>query len=132
MKGRGTSHSELPALSSQQSDILFAKRRPKDEEHPAMKQKLLLTAAVFAAAVLAGCQSNPERAGASGVPNAAEQACLRDVTQKTNNPDVVLLGSEPYQGGARYVRVGVGPDRAVWQCIGHSSGSTSEIMYLGQ
>jgi len=96
-----------------------------------MKQKLYLAASVLAAATLAGCQSNSERASASSIPNAAEQACLRDVTQQTNNPDVVLLGSEPYQGGARYVRVGVGRDRAVWQCIGRSNGSTSEIMYLG-
>lgn len=95
-----------------------------------MKQKLYLVASVIAAATMAGCQSNSDRAGSSGVPSAAEQACLRDVTQQTNNPDVVLLGSEPYQGGARYVRVGVGPERGVWQCIGRSDGSTSEIMYL--
>ena len=96
-----------------------------------MKTKHYLGLSIIAALVLAGCQSNSQRSGHSGIPSAAEQACLRDVTQQTNNPDVVLLGSEPYQGGARYVRVGVGDQRAVWQCIGRSDGSTSEIMYLG-
>ena len=83
------------------------------------------------AAALAGCQSSAGGSQvSSGTPSIAEQACLRDVTRTTNNPDVVLLGSEPYQGGALYVRVGVGPNRAVWQCIGHSNGTTSEIMSL--
>lgn len=79
---------------------------------------------------VAGCGTSPNSGSSSGVPSAAEQACLRDVTETTNNPDVMLLGSEPYQGGGRYVRVGVGPSRAVWQCIGYPDGRTAEIMSL--
>ncbi|WP_213548715.1 SH3 domain-containing protein [Vannielia litorea] len=63
------------------------------------------------------------------MPTAAEQACLRDVTAVTNNPDVVLLGSEFSQAGTM-VRVGVGPDQAPWQCIAYEDGTTAEIMSL--
>lgn len=63
------------------------------------------------------------------MPNAAEQACLRDVTRTTNNPDVVLLGSEFSEAGT-LVRVGVGPNRAPWQCIAYSDGTTAGIQSL--
>lgn len=95
-----------------------------------MKHAITLSVLTCIAATAAGCGSSPQSSSSSGVPSAAEQACLRDVTNVTNNPDVVLLGSDPYQGGGRYVRVGVGPDRAVWQCIGYPDGRTSEIMSL--
>lgn len=99
-----------------------------------MNQKIKFPLLALAAATLVGCQTSSERpahgGSSSGVPSRAEQACLRDVTQQTNNPDVVLLGSEPFQGGGRYVRVGVGPNRAVWQCIGYDNGTTAEIMSL--
>ncbi len=96
-----------------------------------MKYLSKLALITLATVALAGCQSNVKQPhGSMSTPSIAEQACLRDVTRTTNNPDVVLLGSEPYQGGARYVRVGVGSNRAVWQCIGHSNGTTSEIMSL--
>ena len=67
----------------------------------------------------------------SATPNAAEQACLRDVTAVTNNPDVVLLGSEFSEAGT-LVRVGVGASRAPWRCIAYSDGSTAGIEFMGE
>ncbi|WP_245723447.1 SH3 domain-containing protein [Lutimaribacter saemankumensis] len=58
-----------------------------------------------------------------------EQACLRAVTIETNNPDVVLLGSSFSQAGTE-VLVGVGPQRAPWQCIAYSDGSTTRPMSM--
>lgn len=91
--------------------------------------------AVSATSVLAltGCIEEDTSGGAMdaamATPTPAEQVCLRDVTAATNNPDVVLLGSEFSQAGT-LVRVGVGPDRAPWQCIAYSDGTTAAIMSL--
>jgi hypothetical protein len=91
-----------------------------------------LTATVIVA-MLAGCTAD---GGGSSYPGsgsgygAAEQACLRDVRRMTNNAELVVIGSNPYQGGGKYVTVGVGPGRAPWQCIGYNNGSTAEIMSL--
>ncbi|MCT8158640.1 hypothetical protein KVX96_00945 [Pseudoruegeria sp. SHC-113] len=82
-----------------------------------------------AIAALSACVEESSNASA-GVPTAAEQVCLRDVTATTNNPDVVLLGSEFSEAGT-LVRVGVGPDRAPWQCIAYSDGTTAGIEFLG-
>ncbi len=73
--------------------------------------------------------ATPPAATTGGAPTAAEQACLRDVTAVTNNPDVVLLGSEFSEAGTM-VRVGVGPDQAPWQCIAYRDGTTDGIMSL--
>ena len=59
----------------------------------------------------------------------AEQACLRAVTVETNNPDVVLLSSSFSQAGTE-VMVGVGPQRAPWQCIAYTDSSTSRPMSM--
>ncbi len=91
-----------------------------------MKKALL---AFPALTLLAACDEPTASNSASATPTAAEQACLRDVTATTNNPDVVLLGSEFSQAGT-FVRVGVGPDRAPWQCIAYSDGTTDGIMSL--
>lgn len=91
-----------------------------------------LTAAV---ALLSGCVSTSEPpsgsggSAASGIPTAAEQACLRDVTNATNNPDVVLLDSSFSQAGTEVI-VGVGPQRARWRCIAYSDGTTAGIESL--
>lgn len=83
-----------------------------------------ITLSLVALATLASC------ADSGGVitraPNAAEQACLLGVTRETNNPDVVLLGSEFSQAGT-LVRIGVGPARAPWQCIAYADGSVDGI-----
>ena len=78
--------------------------------------KLVLGA--LALAVLAGCV---EETGTTGVaplrmaPASDEAACLSAVAAKTNNSVVVLesLTSE----ANNMVTIGVGPDRARWQCL---------------
>lgn len=83
--------------------------------------------ALGAVATLSACVE--EVAEASTSPSLAEQACLRDVTAVTSNPDVTLLGSEFSEAGT-YVRVGVGPNRAPWKCIAYSDGTTDSIESL--
>ncbi len=93
-----------------------------------MFKKLLVT--LPALALLAACDEGSSGSNTTAsAPTAAEQACLRDVTATTNNPDVVLLGSEFSEAGT-FVRVGVGPDRAPWQCIAYSDGTTDGIESL--
>ncbi|MEP1199287.1 hypothetical protein [Tateyamaria sp.] len=93
-----------------------------------MFKKILVT--LPALAVLAACdEGTTSQSTSSAEPTAAQQACLRDVTATTNNPDVVLLGSEFSEAGT-LVRVGVGPDRAPWQCIAYSDGTTDGIQSL--
>ncbi|MCR9085974.1 MAG: hypothetical protein NXH97_04420 [Rhodobacteraceae bacterium] len=74
---------------------------------------------------LAGCAETTDGVVARA-PNAGEQACLLGVTRQTNNPDVVLLGSSRIDAG-RLVRIGVGPDRAPWQCVAYDDGRTGDI-----
>jgi uncharacterized protein YraI len=64
-------------------------------------------------------------------PSAAEQACLAAISRETQNGDVVLLGSDFSEAGT-VVRVGVGPDRAPWQCIAYADGTTGGIMFLSE
>ena len=79
---------------------------------------------------LAACDDAGGVSGSDGAtPTAAEQACLRDVTATTNNPDVVLLGSEFSEAGTS-VRVGVGENRAPWNCIAYDDGTTAGIESL--
>jgi hypothetical protein len=96
----------------------------------------LFTTAAVATALLAltGCTetTGDTRATApasSKMPTAAEQACLRDVTRETNNPDVVLLSSSYSEAGTEVI-VGVGPQRARWRCIAYRDGTTAGIMSL--
>ncbi|MFD0980752.1 hypothetical protein [Tropicimonas aquimaris] len=86
----------------------------------------------FLAAPLAlmACEDSMSESGSTAaMPTPAEQACLRDVTAATANPDVVLLGSEFSEAGTS-VRVGVGPEQAPWQCIAYSDGTTDGIMSM--
>jgi len=62
-------------------------------------------------------------------PTSEEQACLQAVTAETNNADVVLLGSSFSEAGTE-VMVGVGAQRAPWQCIAYRDGSTSRPMSM--
>ncbi len=94
-----------------------------------MKKLLILALAPLAVAACDDGSSSASSAASSVMPTEADQACLRDVTAATGNPEVVLLGSEFSQAGT-YVRVGVGPDQAPWQCIAYSDGTTAEIMSL--
>jgi hypothetical protein len=99
-----------------------------------MTKSVTFSMLALASFALAGCVANTSKSESqgshqSGTPTSAEQACLRDVTRTTNNPDVVLLGSKPAGAGTEVI-VGVGAQRARWRCIGHSNGSTSGIMSL--
>lgn len=91
-----------------------------------MQKLTIIGLAAGALALLAGCV---EETSTSGVPSAAEQACLRDVSRTTNNGDVALLSSSFSQAGTEVI-VGVGPQRARWRCIGYEDGTTAEIMSL--
>lgn len=93
-----------------------------------MLRKILIT--LPALAVLAACdEGTTDQSASASTPTAAQQACLRDVTATTNNPDVVLLDSQFSEAGT-LVQVGVGPDRAPWQCIAYSDGTTDGIQSL--
>lgn len=87
--------------------------------------------AVFglAAASLAACNVDDTGGTVSQMPSMQEQACLTAVARETNNGDVVLLGSDFSEAGT-LVRVGLGPQRAPWQCIAYSDGSTAGIQSL--
>ncbi|MBJ6373547.1 hypothetical protein [Sedimentitalea arenosa] len=89
----------------------------------------LVVAGLVAATALAGCVEDTGSTASSGAPTAAQQSCLRDVSRTTGNPDVVVLGSEFSEAGT-LVRVGVGPDRAPWQCIAYRDGTTAGIQSL--
>ncbi len=97
------------------------------------KKWIGLAVAGSALLAVAGCVEADMGGGmpaSSKMPSAAEQACLRAVTATTNNPDVVLLGSEFSQAGT-YVRVGVGPARAPWSCVASDDGKrTWNIMSM--
>ncbi|WP_295886045.1 hypothetical protein [uncultured Thiohalocapsa sp.] len=96
---------------------------------------LLTTGATALLLALSGCTEttgdNREATApaSSRMPTPAEQACLRDVTRATNNPDVVLLSSSFAEAGTEVI-VGVGPQRARWRCIAYRDGSTAGIMSL--
>jgi hypothetical protein len=92
-----------------------------------MTRTLIAAAALVAVAALAGCVE--DSGSTSSTPTLAEQGCLRDVSRTTNNGDVVLMSSAFSQAGTEVI-VGVGPDRARWQCIGYEDGTTAGIMSL--
>jgi hypothetical protein len=97
-----------------------------------MSSILKLTTAAAALAALVACDDTggtTTSTVSSRTPNAAEQACLRDVTSTTNNADVALLSSEFSEAGTQVI-VGVGPQRARWSCIAYSDGTTAGIMSL--
>jgi hypothetical protein len=98
--------------------------------------KALIVTAFAAAALLvvSGCTettggTRSSAAAAPGTPSLAEQACLRDVTRQTNNPDVVMLSSSDSEAGTEVI-VGVGNERARWRCIGYRDGTTAGITSL--
>lgn len=65
----------------------------------------------------------------SSEPTSEERACLQAVIAETNNPAIVLLGSRFSEAGTE-VTVGVGAQRAPWQCIAYSDGSTTRPMSM--
>lgn len=61
----------------------------------------------------------------AGMPSQNAQACLRAVTQQTNNGDVVLLSSETSEANDTVI-VGVGRQRAKWKCLA-KDGKVAEV-----
>jgi hypothetical protein len=93
-----------------------------------LKRRLTFTAALVAIAALAGCVEE-SGTSVSTTPSLAEQGCLRDVSRTTNNGDVAIMSSTFSQAGTTVI-VGVGPERARWECIGYEDGTTAGIMSL--
>ena len=94
-----------------------------------MTRMTIFGAAALSVLSLAGCVEDTGGGASAAMPTAADQACLRAVTAETNNPDVTLLGSSFSEAGTEVI-VGVGPDRARWQCIAYSDGTTTRPMSL--
>lgn len=87
-----------------------------------------IAAALGAVVALSGCIEDTGSAAIS-TPSPAEQACLQRVSIETNNGDVTVLSSSFSQAGTEVI-VGVGPQRAPWQCIAYSDGATSRPMSM--
>ncbi len=94
-----------------------------------MTKKTVMIAGTTLFALLAACDEM-STSSASAEPTPAQQACLRDVAKTTNNSQVVVLSSAFSEAGTQ-VTVGVGEDRAPWNCIAYTDGSTAGIEFLG-
>lgn len=103
------------------------------------KLKLAVVSAValtFGACVVQAPPNNQGGGGGNRPDNAAaaEEACRAALVAYHNVNDVRVIGSEPYQGRARYVRAsvraGAGGKREIWQCIAYRGGRTGELQYL--
>ncbi len=88
-------------------------------------------------AFAAGCTTDSARSNDvapaplmdESVPQAAREACLREVQRTTNNPDLAIV-EMIYSEANSQVKVGVGPDRAPWRCLVSNSGVVAEVMSL--
>ncbi len=94
-----------------------------------MTKKTVMIAGTTLFALLAACDET-STSGASAEPTPAQQACLRDVAKTTKNSQVVVLSSAFSEAGTQ-VTVGVGEDRAPWNCIAYTDGATAGIEFLG-
>lgn len=63
------------------------------------------------------------------VPQVARDACLREVRRTTNNPDLAIL-EMIYSEANSQLRIGVGADRAPWQCTVSNRGEVASVMSL--
>ena len=79
---------------------------------------------------LAGCVEETVTV-AETTPTPAQQACLAAVSRAANNGDVAVLSSLGSEAGTQ-VKVGVGPDRAQWNCIAYSDGTTAAVQFDGE
>ncbi len=90
---------------------------------------LRVAAGLLIMGLLGACEEAAVVDVASETPSAAVQGCLRDVSNTTNNGEVVVLESSYSEAGTEVI-VGVGPDQARWNCIGYSDGTTAGIQSL--
>jgi hypothetical protein len=93
-----------------------------------MKVHLRPAAALFALGLVAACSGGGDT-DPTAPPSPAVEGCLRDVANLTNNGVVTVIDTLESEAGTQ-VTVGVGPDRAPWQCFGYSDGTTAGIMSL--
>ena len=94
--------------------------------------------ALAGALVVCGCtgdtSSNPPLAATpalmdQSVPQIARDACLREVQRTTNNPDQIIT-EMLYSEANSQVTIGVGPERAPWQCTVSNSGIVARVMSM--
>ena len=88
--------------------------------------------------VMSGCTTdsgNPQQGGAGtalmdeSVPQVARDACLREVGRTTKNPNLTIL-EMLYSDANSQLKIGVGPERAPWQCTVSNSGVVANVMSL--
>lgn len=72
--------------------------------------------------------SGSSGADVASIPKADQQACLAAVSQKTNNGQVVVLDASGSEAN-NMVIVGVGKDKAKWQCL-VKNGRVADVMSL--
>jgi hypothetical protein len=72
----------------------------------------------------------PAATMSSDVSDAAQQACLKAVTDETNESNVSVMSTE-FSEANSVVMVAVGPDRAPWRCLVSNSGTVEEVMFTG-
>ncbi len=96
---------------------------PKADAPPAQEPAPSTTTAAPPAA-----ETQP--ASSSDVTDAAKQACLKAVTDQTNESDVAILSSE-FSEANSLVMVGVGANRAPWRCLVSNDGAVQEVMFTG-
>jgi hypothetical protein len=63
-----------------------------------------------------------------GVPLTDQKACLKAVSHKTKNKVVAVLGAMSSEAN-NSVTIGVGPDKAKWQCL-VKDGEVAEVMSM--
>lgn len=63
-------------------------------------------------------------------PSAADHACLAVGSRAGNSGDATLLESNSSEAGTQVI-VGLGPDKARWQPIAHSDGTTAAVKFMG-
>ena len=61
-----------------------------------------------------------------GVPLSDQKACLTAVSRKTNNNTVKVLDANSSEANNTVI-VGVGPDKAKWQCL-VKNGKVADVM----
>lgn len=93
---------------------------------------------LVAAALAGGCTTDsqsPQKTTAApalmdeSVPQVARDACLREVRRTTNNPDLSIV-EMLYSEANSQLKIGVGPDRAPWQCTVSNRGEVANVMSL--
>lgn len=94
-----------------------------------MKRIWIVGLTVASAAALAACVETDGGGAEMSGSSAANSACLGAVRAETGNADVSVLSSSYSEAGTEVI-VGVGPQRARWQCIAYRDGSTTRPMSL--